>query len=462
MTNGLASPAARAIASPRASGAGRARLALWTLPLAVILALMLCISDDLLAALGIAYSLEGGSLLVKIHISTLLLLVAALLLLSRSGNPVSGVIGFAHARPQYFSYMVAVLLLSVYLVLLQGTSGVAFVVDSLLRPAVVALVLVLAGPLVRRQLFPVMVALVCLNAMIGIVEVLTEWRLVPYTRDGIPVVERYFRATALIGHPLLNAIITATALVAAAGYMKGALARSFVILTLCLGLLAFGGRTAFVVGIAMLMMLYIVATVLDLARGRYTGIKAIAVVLIMLVVPAVVASAVVSLGLGDRIVQEFRWDASAQARLQSVDLLTLVSFEDLVFGVSSSRFLQYLDQLYVLNIVENFWIVMLVRFGLIGFVPFVIALAFFLFRLMKDGGLVAKVAVIGFLVIASSNNSLSTKNPALSMLVVLVLTGSAYSGQPSNHPVPRRRTAYGVANHQRGARPVGSRPGSVR
>lgn len=407
----------------------------WVLPLAAATLMMLFLSNYLLAELGVPYSLEGGNPLVKIHPSTYLLFAMALLILSRSGNPVAGLQQFAQIRPQYFAYVVCVLLLSVYLVILQGTSGIAFVVDSLLRPGLVALILVLVGEGTRRRLFPFCVTLVGINAVIGIAEVLLEVRLVPYTNEGVPVIESHFRATALIGHPLLNAIVTATTMMVAVGYLKGWGVRFVIIVTHCLGLLAFGGRTAFVIGIAMLVLLAMLRTAHELLTRHVTHFKAIAAIVMMLVVPALFFVAIGSLGLGERIVEGFQWDSSAQARLHSFDLLSYLTVNDLVFGISSSRFIQYLDQLYLLETVENFWIILLARFGLIGFVPFLVALIFFLYRLMRDGGQVGWIVVLGFLVIASSNNSLASKNPALSMLVLLILAGSAYA----RHATVRRR-----------------------
>jgi hypothetical protein len=100
--------------------------------------------------------------------------------------------------------------------------------------------------------------------------------------------------------------------------------------------------------------------------------------------------------------------------------------DDLIFGMPVERLGEMTNDIGTIGTIENFWVVLIARMGLIGFGIFFIALAAFCYRLMQEGKLAAKVAVIMFLFIASSNNSLSSKSPALCVLVLLIVSGASY------------------------------------
>ena len=92
----------------------------------------------------------------------------------------------------------------------------AYLVDTYVAPAFLAILMSKAPARFLRRLFVCMLALLLANACLGIGEARMHWHLFPYVIDGIPVTEDYFRATALEGHPLRNATLSGLAILAVA------------------------------------------------------------------------------------------------------------------------------------------------------------------------------------------------------------------------------------------------------
>ena len=70
--------------------------------------------------------------------------------------------------------------------------------------------------------------------------------------------------------------------------------------------------------------------------------------------------------------------------------------------------------------IENFWLYMLVQLGVVGFLPFLVAMLCIMGWLWRSSTGAMRLSVAIFFISASSNNSLASKSIALSMLVVAV------------------------------------------
>ncbi|MGO4781688.1 hypothetical protein AB4084_39990, partial [Lysobacter sp. 2RAB21] len=80
---------------------------------------------------------------------------------------------------------------------------------TLMMPVAVVLIASRLNDAQLRGIFRLIVVLVVVNAAIGLAEAVFQHHLVPYTvAGGVPVIEDKFRATALLGHPLENALLT--------------------------------------------------------------------------------------------------------------------------------------------------------------------------------------------------------------------------------------------------------------
>ena len=402
------------------------------------IALGLLVSESLLFTLGIPYTVPGGSYVWKVHPGSYLLMLA-FVVLAVPANPVRLVVGSAREVPALGFYAVTVLGLFVYLTVDYGFGGSAFVLETLLMPVVAALILLNLPPEQRARLFAAVVVLVTVNALIGIAEAVGQQRLVPYYASGELVYERHFRATALIGHPLDNALITAMVLFATVLTVR----RRPLLAVPALGvqavaLLAFGSRVAFVVAGLVGGVWVLAWTARALLRARGNVRSAVGHSLVLLLIPLLAAAAVLGLGLGERIFSSFFLDASARTRLIALKALSLVDTPELWFGIGPlgvERLLHLMRRIESLSdAIENFWILWVLDFGLIGFVPLAAALLWLIWSLVRRAPAPLWVAAATFLTVASSNNSLGAKDRALVVLMVVLIGGTAWHRQRAAAP----------------------------
>ena len=235
----------------------------WYLMLIAVLASML-LSASMLLRLGIPYDAPYGPAVAKIHPGTYFLLLAWFMALSGMGNPLRSFIE-QMARQRligvYFFSMVGVF---VWAVFRHGTSGAAFIIDSLWTPAIAAFTIELLDDSRRRRLFQLVMVLLACNAALALGEALSPARLTPLHVGRTDIIEEeYFRSSAFLGHPLHNALITASLLPAATLLPWARGWRILLVLVCLLSLLAFGGRTS-VAAVALVYGSYLLVRL-----GRY-------------------------------------------------------------------------------------------------------------------------------------------------------------------------------------------------
>ncbi len=109
------------------------------------------------------------------------------------------------------------------------------------------------------------------NAMLGIVEYVSDWRLIPMTSDGLEVTQDMeWRAAGLLGHPLASAATAgmyAVILAMGLGRALPSWLRGPAIALQFSSLAAFGGRTALVLT-AVCLGLILLIRCRSLLRGR--------------------------------------------------------------------------------------------------------------------------------------------------------------------------------------------------
>lgn len=419
--------------------------------LALALALYLTIPAALLTEMGIPYDSPGGSFLIKFHPGTWVLVLAVIVLSGR--NPLRGLAAGLWTNKALAIQLGCFSLLLIFTLLRHGPSGSAFVIETLITVPLALLALTHLDQGERRKLLTFVMAILVVNSMLAIGEALLGERLMPHTvAGGTEIPDLYFRATALLGHPLNNAMITAPAVVLALG-LTGA-ARWLVPALLMTALLAFGGRTAFGAagGLVGLVLLWRGAAGLLTRRWSYAGLAGglLAIVLIC----AMAMGAIAASGLGERIFENPLWDDSAEVRVVSLNALDYMTGGDIAFGMAPAAIETVIFRLglnYPLETIENFWVLMLMQFGAVGLALFVIGmLAGSLFVWRRTDAL-GRLALILFVAVASSNNSLAAKNPAAPLVFALV----TLYGRPSRH-LPKAQSDIPTASFRSAAIRVGS------
>ncbi len=418
---------------------------------------MLTLSDSFLFWIGVNYAAPGGNVLVKLHPSTYLQILA-FLAATVPLNPVTYMAAVTRAHPSLTIHGTVMVLTMAYCTWRFGISGAAFINDSLLMPVVLAMTLYALPLAWRRRIFIVAIALVTIDSAVGIVEFMTKTRLIPYYINGKLHEEPQFRATSLMGHPLKNAAIVATFLCVLPVLRGHRFAAAIAGAVMGVSLLAFGSRTAFLVcgaiGALWLAAWYIGA----LARREFSYVKLVGVSFLVLLGPIAAGLVLLALGPESRIFENLFWDTSAQARTLAFKVFDRVSLPELLFGLGPEgilRAIDYLKTFTTLTDIENFWVLLLLNFGLINWLLFIFSFGSLILHMLRGAPVPVKIAVIVFLVMASSNNSLAVKDNSLCLLMLLVIGANAYARlaerrySPSPSYNPRDASAPG-SNSRRG------------
>ncbi|MGN6703385.1 MAG: VpsF family polysaccharide biosynthesis protein [Burkholderiaceae bacterium] len=392
--------------------------------------LYMLIGDPMMTLLGIPYSEATGSPIFKIHIATYLLILTFILGHMLRGNALQSMFQQFRENPGITTYLFCTILMAMYSVGRYGTSGAAFIVDTLMMPAICAFTMLMFDDRGQRRVYLLILAIIVINSLIAIVESVLQVQFIPFTIGGKPVVnELYFRSTALLGHPLTNALITGTVLMTLLGLRNGIVPRALLFGILYVAIVSFGGRTGFALTALLLCFYFVCVVTANLVRGRYTYLRIMSGIVAAFFTVGILASVVLGTSLGDRIVDKlFTYDNSASVRVHNWAALDFMSMNDLLFGMSPNAIEYVIYRLhyrYNVTVIENFWLGLTMQVGLVGLSLFVIGLFAVLFQLWRRSEGAGKMAIAYFLIVASANNSLSTKNIAMTVMFLAVRGGAA-------------------------------------
>lgn len=378
-------------------------------PLTVFL--ILCIAFFLnsyaLEVFNIFYVSEGGSPFFKIHIYSYVILIVVILKVLKFG-----LLGYIKPLGGFTKYWLLFVGCIVYVICFGfikfGTSGMAYVVDTLLTPTLLLPIVLALTPKQRELLSRMILLLLLINSLTAIGEYVIGKRLFDYQFEEY---QYYFRSTAFMNHPLSNALISVS--LAILLYNDKRYNAMLIFTITCIAIFAFGARTATVIFIiASIPSLYVIYF-LEKTGGQ--GIKRTDLIIMkvsILLGSFALMYAVTALNFGARIFENFMIDGSAQSRFDAFYVFDFLSDEELLFGVYQDFFEDLM--LYIDNaIVENYIIGWLLNYGFVGALPLIISFFCFLFALFKNSTFLVRVAVIAFTVVSVSNNSLASKNPAL-------------------------------------------------
>ena len=395
--------------------------------------LELCVSANLLTWAGIPYVTDGGALAFKFHPGTDLLVAAAGAALA------GGQLGWLRRLPgTLWVFFGAVGFCLACVVLLTGTSNMIVLLDTFLPAGLLAAVLDRAGPAGLRALRRVMQLLLAANAVLALAEMATQATLVPlYLNDAAyqPHAED-FRPTALFDHPLTGALMMMMALALAPGRGRSTtagLVRLAYQGLIWAGLIVFGGRMA--LGVCVLTAGLGQAwrgLRLVLARDPRAGTTLVTAAA-GLAGCAVLFAAALAAGMGDRLAGHLYWDDSAQVRLAQWQIVGELDAPQLLFGTPREALLGLLNRLRLgpgVEVIENFWLLMFVSLGAIGFPAFLVALAAVCRWSWQRTAPAGRALLLGALVVASSSNSLGRKSTVLVCLVAATRCAAA-GGAPS-------------------------------
>lgn len=398
---------------------GRMRIPVSTVLCCLSIASAFALSHLMLEWMGFHYDTAGGSGFHKIAPATYLCVLAiAFLALEKGPEPLLNDIVRRHTLTLFFAGAWAIQFANI--ILRGGVITTTF--DTFIFPILLLVLVTRQTPQTMHVLALTIHGFMGANALLALAEFVGQWRLTPIIAEGIVVVD--WRASALLGQPLTNAL--ATGCYALHLMLGGArdLPRWAVAPMIALqaaAMVAFGGRVA----TALLVLFAAVIGVRWAIRtlsGRRFPIAGMAIA--SLVVPMVVMSLayLVSEGYLDKFLTRFTEDGgSAGSRLVMFDVFASFSFEELLIGPDPGL-LATRQRVYGTAFgIENFWLAMILFYGLLTTIPFFLGFLCFLADLRRATRPQAWIVIAYFLIVCTSSLSLAGKSTMLGVFVATVL-----------------------------------------
>lgn len=389
--------------------------------LALMIIFFVTVSAYVLIESGWNYGETGGSPLEKIHPATLLAAFILLLTACTFPNPLVPLAnGFAD-YPNVVLYLVTVALIMVHALFVVGLPFTVFI-DTFIGPALVFLLLSEIDERRRRRLAWLVHALFLANTLLGLAEFGLGFRLTPLHVEG-ETLEEEWRASAFIGHPLSNAMLTGSYMVLLLSGGARDLPtwlKPVLFLIAGAGMIVFGGRAA-----TALIVLFVAWHVLRRAMEVLSGKPFDPIlVLIGLIGLPVLAGGVLVLadqGFFDRFLLRFVDDqGSASTRVEMFALFAHLSWSELLLGPNAD-FVHSMMRHYGLDYgIESFWVSVVLSHGLIVSCVFFFGLFLFCVEVVRarPSGL---AVMLYFFAVASASLSLSAKSQSFSVLILMIM-----------------------------------------
>lgn len=386
---------------------------------------LLLLSGLMLGLIGIPYDAAGGNALLKIHPATYLAVLAVICWIIADGGPVAFLNRAWRETPGLIAFFIAIALLGFQAIVVQKTP-LSQVADNFILTGCLFLALVRLDDGEIRRLAIAVQAILVVNSLLGYVEGVTSFRLTPLYVNGV-LLGYEWRSTALLGNPLMNAMMTAIAItLLALGATPSGRATRAVLIVLHFGALVFfGGRTALVLAAAALAGIGALATARILLGRRFALPLAAAGVLAVtgLMIGAVLA---IDGGVLDRLLGRFvNDDGSAATRLAMLSLFRDMSWSEVLFGPDIGMVKAMQMKLNIAIAIESAYVGFVAFFGAVVTVFFLAGLSAFLAEFPRRFGAAVLIPLGIYLTISTTVSSFSTKSTELGVLTVVVLPAFA-------------------------------------
>jgi hypothetical protein len=405
----------------------------------LITASLFSLSPMGLAALGWNYDGAGGSNIERFHPSSYLIVVLSVLLACRRANPVASFLEqFARDTPMtlFVGIWFALFLHSLFYQDLAFTT----LLDTFLMPVLLVLAVRQLGFPLRSNMMWIVHLLMNANALLGIVEFTTGWRLTPFVAAGVPIVGDW-RSTALLGHPLANALLTGCyvmLLLLGGGGRLSDFWRVLIIGLQCSVMIPFGGRASLVLLAVFVVVAFCWSILKFLIGGK---VRLIHLTFVILLGPLLLGSTfyLLEIGFFDRFIDRFLDDrGSSEARVLIFELFQAFTWDELLLG-PPQELLKYRMAVYQIEFgIESLWLSLAFSFGILPAIIFSFGLLLFFASVISDCKKSAILVVLHFLAINTTFLGLGGKTIGLSILslmMVLVLPkGSKQAGQAPMMP----------------------------
>lgn len=389
----------------------------------VLVLVLLLISGSVLRAVNIPYASSTGPAFAKIHPATYLAVIAVLMWGWASGGlgRLIGQVAIRHPGAVMFGAGIVLLLFQTAVIV---KLPLAPVIDTFLLPLLLFVCLIRLDAVNRDRLTVLAHVMVITNALLGIFEYASGWRLTPMLEADGTVIGYDWRASALFGHPLSNAFITGNYIVALA---FGAAPRLHPALRIVLmgiagmAMIAFGGRVAMVLAIAMIALATGLGAIQMLA-GRRFHLNHAVLAMLLVTVGALFVVVFVESGGADRFLARFSQDhGSAQTRLSMLHIFGDLTREQFLMWPDADLIWQAQREHSIRIGVESSEVGFVANYGLLVTIAFFTTLAAFMHELVALTSRRTWWSVLYFVGVMSSSLGIASKTTVLAMYVFFTL-----------------------------------------
>jgi hypothetical protein len=388
----------------------------------LIIALMLSVSPMALNAIGWNYDGLGAAGPTRFHPSSYLIVLLFLFIALRDGNPLTSAIA-AVGHDVRLTLFVIIWAVVFYHGVKNQELPAAGLIDTFLMPVLMLMIFRRLGTVTRARIEMLMHGLLATNALLGLAEFLTGWRMTPYLAGGILITDDW-RSTALLGHPLGNALMTGCyimmLMMGGGGLLKGRMRYAILGLQFS-AMIAFGGRASIVLVVLFAGVVLMIGIFRFLAGARLP-LRTFAMIGVLLPVLILGLGGLYELGFFDKFILRFVEDkGSANARVVMFELFRGFTWTELMLGPPQVN-LNYYVHVHRLEFgIESVWIAFSLYYGILPTVLFFTGLLFFLFAVMarcqKRGWLV----IVYFFLVNTTFLGIAGKSINFTNLIMMLL-----------------------------------------
>ncbi len=375
-----------------------------------------------LTATGVKYDQPGGSFLQKMHPATWTAALALAANILWRPDRFAYLAGLPVRFPgmAYFAAMWAMMVLFASVV---QHAPVTPLIDTFFCAVAFLVLYTDADAPLRRTIRIALHALLFVNACVGIGEFLTHSRLTPFVTGGKAILHDY-RSTAILGHPLINAAVSAAyALMLFFGGDRsiGWPLRVALVLVQAAALVTFGGRTAIVLCVA-LAALGTIRPAAEVLGGRRYDMRI--AVLLALTAPLLATAIILAVDSGrlDAFIERFSDDkGSTEARVVMFQLFDYFSIEEILLGPDPERLATLQNTLGIEYGIENSWLGFLFQYGALESIFFITGFLALVWELWRRARSSATLLIVFLLIQVSSAAGISVKSFMFNQFAIMLL-----------------------------------------
>lgn len=388
--------------------------------LKLIVASMFLLLDGALRVAGYRYTGTDGTALEKIHPAVFLLILAAgmtFLLPRKQGNPAPDWLKGAFLGPLAAGVVATLITIGFSR---PDTGDSAAIIVTFLMPPLLAYCLQYASQKTFGFIAVFVPLFFMVNSAIGITENLTGWRLFPYFVGGIDITYDH-RPTAMLGHPLPNALLTGMVLIMQIAKMvtqRITPGRLLVAGLYGAALLSFGGRAA-TAATLLFIVLFLFSRTGVAGRVKQVNFWRAASILM---IGALAGPALLSTGLSDRLIERFEnADESSETRYVAFMVPEYMSRQEWLVGAEAPKRAMIREVLNTPWGIEVSPVAMMLAYGLPMTIMLILATYYLLYRFAS--GAIPGATVMALLTITVSWTSLSigSKTLLISQAMMILL-----------------------------------------